>query len=424
LIGDSDQALLHFERARELDSTYAPLHARLGELYAGTGNLSAAEQAWTAAGQRPEALTGLATLAADRGDWHTVVTLLQGKGITAADSLLAQATTQLGGLAPPPTGAVDMGLQPEDLWRDAMLEQCVLAGPIVVRAQIAYIGGDVEESERLLRRAILVAPSDRDAQLALANSLLLSSRATPASVQEAFTLLDQAFAARPQDATLRSRRAWALSLLGRKREADQEWRAVVAAHPEHAPSLLHLGQLHAEAGQSALALDYFRRGIAVPRDTAFSGSFEGPLRVVWLMQYASAAKKEGQFDEAIDALAEAVRLTPRNADARFQYGNLLIGRKRFEEALPHLALAAAPANDARRLAAFGFTLVQLERLDEARGPLESAVALEPAFALGWYHLGELERRLGNLDGAVSAFRRAIELRPDFLRAREALEGVE
>ena len=85
-----------------------------------------------------------------------------------------------------------MGLQPDDPWRDAMLEQCVLAAPIVVRAQIAYISGDVNESERLLRRAVLVAPSDADAKLALANMLMLSKRATTESVQEAFTLLDQA----------------------------------------------------------------------------------------------------------------------------------------------------------------------------------------------------------------------------------------
>jgi tetratricopeptide (TPR) repeat protein len=329
----------------------------------------------------------------------------------------------LHGVSPGPLEAVDMGLQPDDSWRDAMLEQCVLAGPIVVRAQIAFIGGDVDESERLLRRAVLVAPSDADAKLALANMLMLSTRATATSVQEAFTLLDQSTEDSERDPSIRSRRAWALWLLGQKEEAGREWEAIVAAHPEHAPSLLQLGQLHAQAGRSAQALEYFRGGIAVPRDTAFSGSFEGPLRAVWMSQYGTTAKKEGQIDEAIAAFAEAVRLTPKDATARFQYGNILLGRKRFAEALPHLEAAATDSKIARRMVALGFTLIELGRVDRARTWLLRAVEVEPAFALGWYHLGMAEQEIGNRNAAETAFRTAVELQPQFLRAKEALENL-
>ncbi|MDG1838813.1 MAG: FG-GAP-like repeat-containing protein [Phycisphaerales bacterium] len=422
-VGDSDAALMHFERAKTLNNTYSPLHSRLGELYAGQGNLYAAEAAWLAAGERPEALTGLATLAAARRDWQQVVVLLQGKNILAAAPLLAHATQVLHGVSPGPLEAVDMGLQPDDPWRDAMLEQCVLAGPIVVRAQIAFIRGDANESERLLRRAVLVAPSDEDAKLALANMLMLSKRATLASVQEAFTLLDQANDDSARDPSIRSRRAWALSLLGQKEEAGREWEAIVALHPEHAPSLLQLGQLHAQAGRSAQALEYFRSGIAVPRDTAFSGSFEGPLRAVWMSQYGTTAKKEGQIDEAIAAFAEAVRLTPKDATARFQYGNILLGRKRFAEALPHLEAAATDSKIARRMVALGVTLINLGRVDSARMWLLRAVEVEPAFALGWYHLGMAEQEMGNRNAAKTAFRTAVELQPQFLRAKQALERV-
>jgi tetratricopeptide (TPR) repeat protein len=422
-VGDSDAALMHFERAKTLNNTYSPLHSRLGELYAGQGNLYAAEEAWIAAGERREALTGLATLAAGRRDWEQVVVLLQGKNILNAAPLLAHATQALHGVSPGPLEAVDMGLQPDDPWRDAMLEQCVLAGPIVVRAQIAFIGGDVDESERLLRRAVLVAPSDADARLALANMLMLSKRATPASVQEAFTLLDQATEDSERDPSIRSRRAWALWLLGQKEEAGREWEAIVALHPEHAPSLLQLGQLHAQAGRSAQALEYFRGGIAVPRDTAYSGSFEGPLRAVWMSQYGTTAKKEGQIDEAIAAFAEAVRLTPKDATARFQYGNILLGQKKFAEALPHLQAAAADSQNAKRMVAVGFALMQLERVDEARTWLLRALELDPTFAIGWYHLGMAEQAMSNRDAAIAAFRTAVELQPQFLRAKEAMERV-
>ena len=142
-----------------------------------------------------------------------------------------------------------------------------------------------------------------------------------------------------------------------------------------------------------------------------------------MSQYGTTAKKEGQIDEAIAAFAEAVRLMPKDATARFQYGNILLGRKRFAEALPHLEAAATDSQIARQIVALGFTLIKLGRVDRARTWLLRAVEVEPAFALGWYHLGMAEQEMGNRNAAETAFRTAVELQPQFLRAKQALENL-
>jgi tetratricopeptide (TPR) repeat protein len=213
-------------------------------------------------------------------------------------------------------------------------------------------------------------------------------------------------------------------LLNREGEAASEWEAILAEEPGYAPSLLNLGQLHAKAGRHELAMNYFRAGMAVPRDSAFSGSFEGPYRAAWLLKQAASAKAIGNASEAIDALSRAVALVPSDPAARFQLGNALLGVKRFEEAVVQLEAAdALVQGKPAHLAALGYGLFKLGRLDEAERRLSAAVAGAPRYALAWFHLGNVKVGLGDRAGARGCFVRALEIRPDFSAAREGLEGV-
>jgi tetratricopeptide (TPR) repeat protein len=317
-----------------------------------------------------------------------------------------------------------MGLQYNDPWLDQMRDHALLASTIVVQAQIAFIEGDLLRAERLLRRAVAVEPNAPDARLALANALLASSQTAPASIGEALQHLDRGMRSAPADVAMRSQRAWALYLLGRHDEAAAEWEAILVAEPAYAPSLLNLGQLHAKAGRHAVALDYYRRGMAVPRDSAFSGSFEGSYRATWLLKQAASAKAAGNMDEAVAALYQAIVLAPNDAEPRFQYGNTMLGLKRFDEAVAQLEAAdlLLPGKP-KHLAALGYGLAQSGRLEEAEERLVAATTGAPRYALAWFHLGNVKVQRGDRDGARACFERAIEVRPDFRAAREALDKV-
>ena len=423
-VGDSAAAASHLERAASLEPDYPPLQSRLGELYAGQGNIAAAEQAFLAAGDLPLAHLGRARIAFADEDWSQVLEILGARRIPAGDAMRAAAQAHLRGDSPEDAAAVDMGLQYRDPWLDDMRDHALLASAIVVQAQIAFIEGDLLRTERLLRRAVVVEPNDADARLALANVLLDPSQATPASIDEALLHLDRGMRQAPADVALRSQRAWALFLLNREAEAASEWEAILAEEPEYAPSMLNLGQLHAKAGRHGAALDYFRAGMAVPRDSAFSGSFEGPYRAAWLLKHAASAKAMGQHREAIEALSGAVALTPDDPAARFQLGNTLLGMKQFGKAAAQLEAADAllPSKPSH-LAALGYALSQLGRLEEADGKLSAAVAGAPRYALAWFHLGNVKASLGDRDAARACFTRALDIRPDFQAAREGLERV-
>ena len=421
-IGNSDAAVAHLERAARLDDAYPPLQARLGELYAGQGNVAAAERAFVAAGDIPMAHLGRARIAFADEDWQQVLAVLDGRMIPAAQAMRHAAEAHLRGDAPGDSAAVDMGLQYSDPWLDLMRDHALLASTIVVQAQIAFIEGNLLRAERLLRRAVAVEPNDADARLALANVLLDPSQASQASIDEALQHLDRGLRLAPDDVAMRSQRAWAMYLRGRHDEAAAAWEAILVEEPEYAPSLLNLGQLHAKAGRHTPALDYFRRGMAVPRDSAFSGSFEGPYRAAWLLKQAASAKAVGNMDEAVAALYRAVVLAPNDPEPRFQYGNAMLGLKRFEEAITQLEAAdlLLPGKP-KHLAALGYALFKLGRLEQAESHLEEAVGGAPNYALAWYHLGNTKLGRGDMAGGRACLTRAVELQPSFRAAREALE---
>ena len=421
-IGDSQSAIVHFKQAAERDPTYAPLHIRLGQLHAGQGNRFAAEQAWTAAGDEPMAIMGMAQLAADARQWNQVVTLLEGRNIRPAAALLALGKARSMGLDASPVSAMDMGLQPVDPWLEDVQSKCVSAATIVVNAQINFIAGRYDQAERLLRSAVAIDPSDTDARLALATLLMMPGRESPG---EAMDHLNIALSHDPHDLAIRTQHAWAMYVAGHRDEAAARWAAIIDEEPAHTPALFHIAQWHGQSGRPTEALTYYRRFMAVPRDTAFSGTFEGPQRSQWLLRYALAAKEAGFAQEALVASEQAATLTPGDHAARFQTGNLLIKLKRFEEAVAHLEAAAAlRPTDAHTLAAAGYAMFKIGQLDAAVQRLDAAVQADPNFALGWYHLGTVYQQLGQRDEAIAAFSMAVRLKPRFRQARQALEALQ
>ena len=95
----------------------------------------------------------------------------------------------------------------------------------------------------------------------------------------------------------------------------------------------------------------------------------------------------------------------------------LAGKRVVALALGALAVGvAAPAwaqKSPTAKAALGraVTDLQANKFAEAAGELETAVRFEPRFAFGWYLLASSQRRSGNCDRAVAAYRRYAELRP-------------
>ena len=136
-----------------------------------------------------------------------------------------------------------------------------------------------------------------------------------------------------------------------------------------------------------------------------------------LKDRALALQRFGRIDEALEVLDQLVSLTPEDAGAHYQRGNLLAAAERFKSALESYdkALSLDPAN-AGAFKNRGTVLLRLWRLEEAVASFDSAIALKPDYAEAFNNRGSALHHLGRLRESIASFDRAIALRPRFINA--------
>jgi len=423
-VGDSSSALAHFEHAQSLDNEYAPLQTRLGELYVGVGDTELATEKFKKA-DTPYSKVALAQLEAEQQNWDEVLHILKDISIPAATSLIRMANAKMSGQSHVPFVAVDMGYQMNDPWLAELEAQCLLAPLLVTQAQTDFIAGDIDSAERLLRRAILLDSTNKDARLALANILLRNDRLNAESLNESLMHLEAGMQADPTYVMTRAKFGWALYLSQRFEEARAVWLSILEEEPKHGPVLSNLAQLEFVQNNYQQAYVYYSKALAIPEDSPFAISGNEQLRSATLYRFALVAKQVNRVEEALQALQLAVVYFPSDATAQFELGNTYISLQQFAEALTHVELAnALQPNNPRILAALGYTWFNLGDTARAAEFLEQAVQIAPTFALAWYHLGNAQIAQGNINAAKESFSMAIQLQPTFTLAKEALLAIE
>ncbi len=123
--------------------------------------------------------------------------------------------------------------------------------------------------------------------------------------------------------------------------------------------------------------------------------------------------KVGDLDGATRAYRESLRRNPENADALCNFGVVLIRQKRYEEAHAHLAKAVqlqptAPLCHRN----FGDVLVHLGRRADAMAAYRRTLRLDPTQTLARTNLGGLLLMAGDLDAAAAEFAEGARLDPN------------
>lgn len=131
----------------------------------------------------------------------------------------------------------------------------------------------------------------------------------------------------------------------------------------------------------------------------------------------AAYLRAGRVPDAVGALTEAVRLSPRDATAHYNLAHALAASGRPVEALRHF-------RDAARLEPsfveahnnLGALLRQTGMLAEAEAAFRTAVVRQPGYAPAHNNLGSLRRARGDLRGAAAALEEAVRLDPSYAEA--------
>ena len=200
---------------------------------------------------------------------------------------------------------------------------------------------------------------------------------------------------------------------GRLEAAEQIYRRILNAVPDHADALHLLGVVALQLGQHAAAAEHISRAIAVLPSVA---EFHYNL--------GNALKNLGRLDEAAASYRRAIELRPDLAAAYNNLGNTLKQQGKFDQAIAcfRSALHYTPG-DAEVYNNLGIALMGQGNRGDAAACYRQALALRPEYAEAYFNLGNALKDQGNLDEAVHCFQQTLRLRPGLVEAHNNLGNV-
>jgi tetratricopeptide (TPR) repeat protein len=197
---------------------------------------------------------------------------------------------------------------------------------------------------------------------------------------------------------------------GREAEAEALFRQVLAGPPaDHgmagawlAVICLYQGDRLYTLGRSAEAIERYDEALALtPRADVYNNR-------------GVALERLGRLEEAFESFSQAVVCRSDYAAAFFNRGGVLCALGRWSEALADYdqAVALLPDHSATYWNNRGLALGELNRWAEAADSFIKARSLDPAYADAEAALSVAQRRLGQLDAALSSADQALRIQPD------------
>ncbi len=308
--------------------------------------------------------------------------------LTIVLGLLVQAPAGSGrAQQPPPAVQEEVRKGVEELERNNLaaaeqhLSRALAADPNLaeVRANLGlayYVDHKYDQAVATFRQALKQQPSLRTAQTFLPLSL-----AALGQCEEAIPGLRREFSTHPD---VKLRRILGLSLqrclieTGKQADADQVAQELLAGYPDDVDVLYEAGQMYGK-----LSSEIYLRLMKIAPHTARGFQLTGEV-----------AATEGNWKAAIDAYHQALKLEP---------------------ALPGIHLRVAV-----------LTLVHSPDPDawkQALEELQAELKVNPASAEAEYEIGEVYRKQGDVERAVPALRRALNLDSKMVPPRLALAKV-
>jgi len=192
--------------------------------------------------------------------------------------------------------------------------------------------------------------------------------------------------------------------------AEQSYRQLLEAIPDHAPTLSNLASLVARRGETTEAEQLYRRAIAANPDLLDAHFNLGNLY-----------RKLGRAREAAREYEESLRIAPDSPQALVNLGLVLGDTGHWSRAVECFARAVTVAPRLPEpLVMLGDALSRCGRRDEAIAAFRESVARFPDFPRGHLYLGLHLADSGAVDEAIPIFERALALNADYAEAHNAL----
>ncbi|HTW93361.1 MAG TPA: tetratricopeptide repeat protein [Tepidisphaeraceae bacterium] len=189
---------------------------------------------------------------------------------------------------------------------------------------------------------------------------------------------------------------------GRRADAENVYRQILAQNPNHTEALSQLAQIANEAGQTQLAVDLMHRAVEI-----------NPFVAAYHYLLGNFQRGQGDFSAAMTSYCSAIKLKANYIEAYNNLGVTLAEKGLIDDAIGMFkrAIEHAP-NNAQLLANLALTFNRADWLDEAIDACKKSLAINPKDAAAHNTMGLMYRKLGRLDEAMAEFSIAMNLPGD------------
>jgi tetratricopeptide (TPR) repeat protein len=203
---------------------------------------------------------------------------------------------------------------------------------------------------------------------------------------------------------LRLGQAQSLLMQGRREEAANVYRQVLAEDPRNAAALHLLGLLMMQGGQLEPGLELVRQSLAIQPDDAAAQE-----------NFGLGLERLGRGREALAAFDRLAALAPTHVNGYAHRSRVLEAMGRTDEALADIDRALSLANDAVLLLNRGAILLQLRRAADAVLAFDKAIAASGGqpHPLVHFNRGVALTALGQLEDALASYDEALRCHPDY-----------
>jgi tetratricopeptide (TPR) repeat protein len=230
----------------------------------------------------------------------------------------------------------------------------------------------------------------------------LSDEVTLADWQNLLAATYQELSASPNDTALRAKQQFAQGQVdlrsGNLANALEDFNAALRLSPTYALAFHGLGSVHLANKQWAQAAEAFRRATELSPDLWMAHRDLG----------VALNSLKNKKKEAAAAFARAAELGYKSQGASLSVLSDLVRKNRCDEAVPTLQALTTREPSAEAFTLLGDCHRKQDRRLNAHQAYTSAIGLDQKAARAYAGLGEIELREGNIDKALTAFRRALE----------------
>lgn len=193
---------------------------------------------------------------------------------------------------------------------------------------------------------------------------------------------------------------------GNLNPAEEIYRKILAADPEHADALHLLGVVLYQKEDYEAAVEKISEAVRI-----------NPRNTIYYSNLGSAYKCLGKNGAAADSYRKALEIRPDYADAWYNLAVTLKSLGRPEESADCYQKAIALKPDyCEAYSNLGSVRKDQGKVDEALACFQKALEINPAYVQAYNNMGNAFKERGELAQAVAAYRKAVEIKPDYVKA--------